>query len=84
MKASLRKKLSEAKIVTIDGFLVVSSDLLFKINTWLLEIFMCFTAVELSGLTVLLVVDLLQLPRVMGNPVYTNVDSCDLLEDTYL
>ena len=80
MKASLRNKLSEVKMVIIDEFSMVSSDLFFKINTRLLEIFMCSTAVEFAGLTVVLVADLLQLPPVMGKPVYVTADGCDSLE----
>ena len=38
MKTSLRNALSEVKIVIIDEFSMVSSDLFFKINTRLLEI----------------------------------------------
>ena len=51
----------------------------FKINARLLEFFMCSTAVEFAGMTVLLVADLLQLPPIMGKPVYTTLDSCDSL-----
>ena len=80
MKASLRNKLSEVKMVIIDEFSLVSSDLFFKINARLLEFFMCFTAVEFAGLTVSLGTDLLQLPPVMGKPVYVTVDGCDSLE----
>ena len=80
MKASLRNKLSEVKMVIIDEFLMVSSDLFFKINARLLEISMCSTAVEFARLTVVLVADLLQLPPVMGKPVYVTVDGCDSLE----
>ena len=39
MKASLRNKSSEVKMVIIDEFSMVSSDLFFKINDRLLEIF---------------------------------------------
>ena len=49
MKTSLRNKLSEVKMVIIDEFSMVSSDLCFKINARLLEIFMCSTAVNLLG-----------------------------------
>ena len=80
IKASLRNKLSEVKMVVTDKFSMVSSDIFFKINARLLEIFMCSTAVEFSGLTVVLVCDLLQLPPVMGKPVYVTVDGCDSLE----
>ena len=59
---------------------MVSSDFIFKINARLLEIFMCSTAVEFAGPTVVLVADLLQLPPVMGKPVYVTVDDCDSLE----
>ena len=38
MKTSLRNALSEVKMVIIDEFSMVSSDLFFKINTRLLEI----------------------------------------------
>ena len=44
---------------------MVSSDFIFKTNARLLEIFMCSTAVRFAGLTVVLVVDVLQLPPVM-------------------
>ena len=37
MKTSLRNALSEVKMVIIDDFSMVSSDLFFKINTRLLE-----------------------------------------------
>ena len=80
MKVSLRNKLSEAKIVTIDEFPMASNDLFFKMNTRLLEIFMCSTVVEFSGLTVALVTDLLQLPPVMVKPVYATANGCDSLE----
>ena len=80
MKTSLRNKLSEVKMVLIDEFLMVSSDLFFKINAWLLEIFMCSTAAEFAGLTVLLVANLLHLPPLMDKPVYATVDSFDSLE----
>ena len=59
---------------------MVPSDLFFKIKAPLLEIFICSTAVELAGLAVVLVADLLQLPPVMGNPVYVTVDGYDSLE----
>ena len=39
MKSRLRNKLSEVKMVIIDEFSMVSCDLLFKTNVWLLEIF---------------------------------------------
>ena len=61
MKASLRNKLSEVKMALIAELPMVSSDLFFKLNAWLLEIFMCSTAVEFSGLTVVFVADLAQL-----------------------
>ena len=80
IKASLRNKLSEVKMVIIDEFSMVSNDLFLKINARLLEIFICSTAVEFAGLTVVLVADLLQLPPVMGKPVYVTVDGCVSLE----
>ena len=80
IKASLRNKLSEVKMVIADKFSMVSNDLLLKINARLLEIFICSTAVEFAGLTVVLVADLLQLPPVMGKPVYVTVDGCVSLE----
>ena len=40
MKASLRNELSEVKMVIIDEFSMVSSDLFFQINARLPEIFM--------------------------------------------
>ena len=80
MKASLRNKLSEVKMVIIDEFLMISSNLFFKINARLLEIFMYSTAFEFAGLAVWLVADLLQLLPVIGKPVYVTVDSCDSLQ----
>ena len=77
MKANLRNKLSEVKIVIIDQFPMVSSVFFFKTNARLLQIFMCSTAVEFAGLKFALVADLLQLPAVMGKPVYVNFDGCD-------
>ena len=53
------------KSFIIDKFSMVSSDFIFKTNARLLEIFMCSTAVGFAGLTVVLVVDVLQLPPVM-------------------
>ena len=55
MKACLRNKLPEVNIVINDKFSMISSDLFFKINAQLIEIFMCSTVV---GLTVALVADL--------------------------
>ena len=66
MKTSLRNKLSEVKMFTIDEFSMVSSDLFFKINGPLLKIFMCSTAVEFGGLSILLAADLLQFPPSNG------------------
>ena len=80
MKASLRNKLSKVKMVIIDEFSMVLSDLFFKISARLLEIFMCSTAVEFAELTVVLVADLLQMPPVMVKPVYVTVNGCDSLE----
>ena len=65
-KASLRNKLSEAKMVIIDECSMVSSALFFKINARLLKIFMCSTAVKFAGLTVVLVGDLLKLSLSMS------------------
>ena len=73
MKEGLRKKLSEVKMVIIDEFSMVSSDLFFTIKNWLLEIFMCSTIAEFAGLAVVPVADLLLLPPVTGKPVYVTV-----------
>ena len=67
-------------MVIFDELSMISSDLVFKINARLLEIFMCSTAVEFSGMTVLPAVDLLQLPPLMNKSVYATVDSCDSIE----
>ena len=75
MKASLGNKLSEVKMIIIDESSMVSSDLFFKINAWLLELFMCSNAVQFAGLTVVLVAGSLQLPPVTGKPVYVTIDS---------
>ena len=73
MKASLRNKLSEIKMVIIDKFSMVSSDLFFKINVWLLETFMCSTVVEFAGVTVVPVADLLVVTSNGRNPVHATV-----------
>ena len=80
MKASLRNKLSGLTMVIIDEFAMVSSDFFFKINAWLLEVFIFSAAVEFAGLTIVLVSNLLQLPPVVGKPVYITVDGCYSLE----
>ena len=80
MKACLRNKLSELKMVIINDISMVSSDLFFKINAELLEIFICSTETEFAGLIVILVDDLLQLPPVKGKPVYATADGCASLE----
>ena len=80
MKACLRNKLSELKMVIINNISMVSSDLFFKINAELLEIFICSTETEFAGLIVILVDDLLQLPPVKGKPVYATADGCASLE----
>ena len=77
MKTSLRNKLSEVKLLLIDEFLMVSSGLFFKIYLWLLNIFVCSTSIEFAGLTVVLVVDILQLPPVMGKPVNATIHGRD-------
>ena len=79
-KKLCKKCFFKKKLVIIDEFSMASSNLFFKLNPWVLEIFICSTAVEFAGLTVLLVANLLQLPSVMGKPVYATVDSCDSLE----
>ena len=45
-----------------------------------LKFFMCSTSTEFAGLKVVLVADLLQLPPVMGKPVYATANGCDSLE----
>ena len=61
---------------------MVSSDLFFKSNARLLEIFMCSTTIEFAGYTsiVIFVADLLQLSLVIGESLYATVDSRDSLE----
>ena len=49
-------------MVIVEEFSMILSDLFFKIYAWLLGIFMYSPAVEFTGLTVVLVVDLLQFP----------------------
>ena len=67
-------------MVIINEFSMVSSDLFFKINAELLEIFICSTETEFAGLIVILVDDLLHIPPVMGKPVYATADGCGSLE----
>ena len=64
----------------IEKFLMISSDLFFKIYTWLLDINMCSTAIEFTVLTVALVFDLLQLPPVIGKPINATAHGFDTPE----
>ena len=69
-KASLRNRLSEVKLITIDKLSVVSNDLWTDIDSRLGEIFMMIPEQAFAGVSVMPVADLLQLPPVRGKIIF--------------
>ena len=80
MKASLRNRLTEVRMVLIDELSMVSSDLFYQIDARLVEIFLCNVTVAFSGLEVVFLGDFLQLPLVRGKPIYACVDEIDKID----
>ena len=65
-KAALINRLSEVKLILIDELYIVPSDLWAYIDSRLGEIFMMIPEKAFTGLSVMTVADLLQLPPVIG------------------
>ena len=83
MRASLRNKLSEVKLIMIDEVSMVSNDLFRNINRRLQEIFMCSTEVLFGGISIILIGDFLQLPPVKGKPIYAPFGYDDKLDTLF-
>ena len=77
MKASLKNRLTEVRMVLTDELSMVSSDLFYQIHARLVDIFLCNVTVAFSGLAVVFLGDFLQLPLVRGKPMYACVDEID-------
>ena len=65
-KATLRNKLSEVKLLTIDQFSMVSSNLWTDIDSSLGEVRLIIPKKAFAGLSVTTVADFLQVPQVRG------------------
>lgn len=65
-RAELREALSELKLIIIDEISLISSDLLYKLDKKLKEIFVEKNKTPFGGIGLMLVGDLLQLPPVKG------------------
>ena len=64
--AQLRNSLAELKLIIIDEVSLISSDMLYKIDAKLKEIFHLRKKTPFGGVGVMFVGDLLQIPPVKG------------------
>ena len=78
-KAELRCQLSELKLIIIDEMSLVGADMLYRIHLRLREIFDTPPTVPFGGINVILVGDLLQLPPVMGNYIFSSPEKLQFL-----
>ena len=69
--AKLRTDLSELALIIIDEMSLVSSDLLYKLNAKLKEIFSERKNTPFGGIGIMLVGDLLQIPPVTGSYIFS-------------
>ena len=67
----LRENLSELKLIIIDEVSLISSDMLYKLNAKLKEIFYERKKIPFGGIGIILVGDLLQIPPVTGGYIFT-------------
>ena len=74
-RAALRNKLSEVRLIIIDGISMVSSVLFFQVNQRLTEIFRYSSKEPFSGLSVIVCGDIYQLPPVKGSPFCNSATS---------
>ena len=72
MRSSLRKKLTDLKVIFTDEISMVSNDLLFHVYLRLTEIFGFINDQPFAGVSVITVRDFFQLPPVGSKPVYAN------------
>ena len=79
-KSILRNRVSEVKLLIIDELLMVSSNLWTGIDSRLGEIFMMIPEKAFSGLSVMAVADLIQLPAVGGKPIYSQYPDEDSMK----
>ena len=79
-KAILRNRVSEVKLLIIDELLMVSSNLWTGIDSRLGVIFMMIPEKAFSGLSVMAVADLIQLPAVGGKPIYSQYPDEDSMK----
>ena len=75
MKCSLRNHLSDLKVIIIDEISMASNELLFYVHLRLNEIFGSVNNDPFADITVIVVGDLLQLPPVVGFPVYASYEN---------
>ena len=68
--AKLRDHLSDLKMIIIDEFSLVSSDMLLQIHQRMVQIFQTDESELFAGKSMILVGDLLQLPPVNATPIY--------------
>merc|ERR1712130_480299 len=69
--AELRESLSELKLLVIDEVSLISSDMMYKLDKRLREIFLERKKIPFGGIGIILVGDLLQLPPVKGGFIFT-------------
>ena len=79
-KAALRNGLSDVKLLIIDKLSMVSSDLWTDIDSRLGEIFMVIPEIAFTGLSVMTVADLLQLPPVRGKYICSQFSDKDSMK----
>ena len=79
-KAALRNSLSEVKLLIIDELSMVSNDLRTDIDSRLGEIFAVIPKKEFCGLSVMTVVDLLQLPSIRGKLIFSQFSDKDIMK----
>ena len=68
--AELRENLSELKLIIIDEMSLVSSDMLYKIDSKLKEIYPLTKELPFAGIGIVLVGDLLQIPPVKASYIF--------------
>ena len=69
-RAELRENLSELSLIIIDEMSLVSSDMLYKIDAKLKEIFHLRKELPFAGIGIVLVGDLLQIPPVKAKYIF--------------
>ena len=68
--AELRENLSELQLIIIDEMSLVSSDMLYKIDAKMKEIFHMRKNIPFAGIGIILVGDLLQIPPVKAGYIF--------------